>query len=132
ITGAQRIKLSGIAGTGGTRDEIGLIVRLNATEWPRIELGADDTLASCNLGRSEKARTAVGHRQQRFTVDRALEAKSEKMRLALAEKVIDVYVVANDRTRTGEAAVESDNCIEQPIVGKPARAQIDAEITGQE
>ncbi len=49
------------------------------------------------------------------------------MRVALAEKAVDVNVVLNGGARTGKAAVEGDDRVEQAIHGAAARHEVDAQ-----
>ncbi len=117
--------------TAGTRYQIGLIVGLRARLRPKIERGADDALSGRDLCRGEEAGAPVGHRQQRLAVDRTRKSEAEQVRLSLAEEAVEVDVVTNDRPRTGKAAVEGDDGVEQPIHGEAAGAQVDAEVAGQ-
>ena len=54
------------------------------------------------------------------------------MRVALAEKTVNVDVVTNRLTCAGQVAVEGDDGVEQTVDGQAARVKVDAEIGRQE
>ena len=91
------------------------------TPWPAASSSA-----------REEPGAAVAHRQQRLAVDGRLEAEAEQVRLALPEEPVDVDVVADRLAGAGQAAMERDDGVEQPVDGQPARGEVDAEIAGQE
>ena len=80
----------------------------------------------------KKPGAAVAHRQQRLAVDRRLEPEPEQVRLALAEEVVDVDVVADDLAGAGQPAVEGHDGVEQPVDGQPPGLEVDAEVARQE
>ena len=49
------------------------------------------------------------------------------MRIALAEKALNVDVITQDLAGRGQAAIERDLGVEQSIDGEAARAEVDAE-----
>ena len=71
-----------------------------------VEVGLHDPLAGGQLGRGEEAGAAVGHGQQRLTVDAADKTEAEQVGVALAKEPVNVDVVTDRLSRAGQTAVE--------------------------
>ena len=97
-----------------------------------VEGRVDDAPAGGELVGREEPGAAVAHGQERRAADRGLEAKAEEPRVPLAEEAVDADVVLDPLADAGQLAVERHDGVEQPINGKAARLEVDAEEAGQE
>src|SRR2546428_222948 len=92
----------------------------------------DYTFSGSQLVSGKESGTTFPHREQGLAVHAAVELKSEKPGVALAEKALDSDVVANDLARSRQASMKRHDGIQQAVNSTTARLEIDSQVPGQE